>query len=373
MSRSLSCIQINLKNLEHNLEILQGEVGERSVWPVIKANAYGHDATIIGRHLIKLGYDTLCVARPSEAIALIDSGIHAKFLILSATLPDDAEEIVAHNLVPVICTIPMLDALNREAKKANKTIEAHLKVDTGMGRVGVSPRQVGSFLKRCEGLESVSISGLMSHLARADEADKTPSDSAIRVFDGIVRAVASSAIVYHHIANSAGILDLPTSHFDAVRPGIAMYGLQPSREIANPRSKNLKPVLEWTTRITFLKEVPSATGLSYGHAYTTNKETLAATLPVGYGDGLSRRLSGNLDVIVGGRRCPQIGRITMDQCLVDVSPLKNRVSVGDDVVLIGRQRDVKISADEWAVRSDTINYEIVTGISSRIPRVIKEV
>ena len=372
MSRSLSCIQINLKNLEHNLKILQSEVGEPKVWPVIKANAYGHDANIIGRHLTKLGYDTLCVARPSEAITLINNGVEAKFLILSATLPDDAEEIVAHNLVPVICSFPMLDALSREATKANKSVEAHLKVDTGMGRVGVLPQEVLSFLKRCASLESVRISGLMSHFARADEADKAPSDNAIRIFQKIVDATASSAIDYYHIANSAGIFDLPASHFDAVRLGIAMYGLQPSCEIANPRSKNLKPVLEWTTRITFLKEVPSATGLSYGHSYTTDKNTLVATLPVGYGDGLTRRLSGKLDVIVGGRRCRQIGQITMDQCLVDVSPLKNSVSVGDEVVLIGRQRDVEISADEWAVRSDTINYEIVTGIASRVPRVIKE-
>ena len=373
MNRPLSCIQIDLTNLEHNLEILQGEVGKRSLWPVIKANAYGHDANIVGRHLTTLGYDTLCIARPSEAIALINEGIRAKFLILSATLPDDAEEIVAYDLVPTTCTLPMLDALNREAKKANKSIEAHLKVDTGMGRVGVPPKEVFSFLKRCEGLERVRISGLMSHFARADEADKAPSDNAIRVFREIVRATANSSIDHYHIANSDGIFDLPASHFDAARPGIAMYGLPPSCEIANPRSKNLKPMLEWITRITFLKEVPSATGLSYGHSYTTNGETLVATIPVGYGDGLTRRLSGKLEVLVGGRRCRQIGRITMDQCMVDVSPLRNSVGAGDEVVLIGKQHDAEISADEWAEKSDTINYEIVTGISSRVPRLIRKV
>ena len=371
MDRSLSSIRIDLNNLEHNLEILQSQVGKRSLWPVIKANAYGHDANIVGHHLTKLGYETLCVALPSEAITAIRNGMKAKFLVLSATLPDDAEEIVAHDLIPVVCTFEMLDALDQEAKDAGKIIKAHLKVDTGMGRVGVQPHEVHSFLKQCETKKHVRVSGLMSHFARADESDKTPSNDAIRIFRGVVRATANAGIDHYHMANSAGIFDLPTSYFDAVRPGISIYGLQPSGEIANARSKDLKPVLEWTTRITFLKETPSDTGLSYGHTYTTNQETLVATIPVGYGDGLPRRLSNKMDVLVGGQRCRQIGRITMDQSLVDVSLLRNRVGVGDEVVLIGSQGDAEISADEWASKSETINYEIVTGISSRVPRIVK--
>ena len=171
------------------------------------------------------------------------------------------------------------------------------------------------------------------------------------------------------MANSAAIFDLPDSHFDAARPGIAIYGLRPSQETANLKVAALQPVLEWKTKITFLKEVPAGAGLSYGHAYRTERLSLIATIPAGYGDGLSRRLSNNLDVLVGGVRCSQVGRITMDQSLVDVTALRDRVSPGDEVVLIGRQGREEITADELADRLETINYEVVTAISSRVPRV----
>ena len=169
--------------------------------------------------------------------------------------------------------------------------------------------------------------------------------------------------------NSAAILDLPEAHFDAVRPGIAMYGLRPSPDIANPRVNELQPVLEWKTRITFLKEVAAGTGLSYGHAFRTARPSLIATIPVGYGDGLQRGLSNNVEFLVRGRRCPQVGRITMDQSLIDVTVLRGAVELGDEVVLIGRQGREQVSAEELALRLDTINYEIVTAISARVPRV----
>lgn len=171
------------------------------------------------------------------------------------------------------------------------------------------------------------------------------------------------------MANSAAIFDLPGAGFDAVRPGIAIYGLPPSREIVNPRVAELRPVLEWKTRITFLKEVAAGTGLSYGHRFHTQRASLIATLPVGYGDGLSRSLTNNLEVLVHGVRCPQVGCITMDQSLVDVTLLRGKVALGDEVVLIGRQGDEEVTADELAERLGTINYEIVTGIAQRVPRV----
>jgi alanine racemase len=172
------------------------------------------------------------------------------------------------------------------------------------------------------------------------------------------------------MANSAAILDLPTAHFEAARPGIAMYGLMPSRDIANRHVHELDPVLDWTTRIIFLKEVPAGTGLSYGHAFHTTRPSLIATIPVGYGDGLHRLLSNNLEVLVRGVRCPQVGRITMDQSLIDVTVLRGAVALGDEVVLIGRQGADRLTADDMAGRLGTINYEIVTSISERIPRVV---
>ena len=170
------------------------------------------------------------------------------------------------------------------------------------------------------------------------------------------------------MANSAGILDIPGAQFDAVRPGIAMYGLRPSATMANPCAHELAPVLEWKTRITYLKEVPAGTGLSYGHAWHAPTPALIATVPVGYGDGLSRRLSNNLDLLVHGVRCSQVGRITMDMSLLDVTALRGRVALGDEAVIIGRQGDDEVTADELAAKLETINYEIVTRISPHLPR-----
>jgi len=172
-----------------------------------------------------------------------------------------------------------------------------------------------------------------------------------------------------HMANSAAIFDLPESHFDAVRPGIALYGLSPSATIANRRVSELKPVLEWKSQITFLKEVPSGTGLSYGHAFHTQKPSMIATVPIGYGDGLARNLSNEIEVLVRGVRCPQVGRITMDMSLIDVTALGGQVEPGDEVVVIGQQGNEKITAEELAAKLGTINYEIVTCISHRVPRV----
>ena len=174
------------------------------------------------------------------------------------------------------------------------------------------------------------------------------------------------------MANSAAVFDLPESHFDAVRPGIAIYGLRPSAEIQNRRARDLEPVLEWKTRITFLKEVPAGFGLSYGHAFHTQRPSLIATVPVGYADGLRRSLSNNLEVLVRGMRCPQVGRITMDMSLIDVTALRGEVALGDEVVLIGRQGTEDLTADQMAAKLGTINYEVVSAISHRVPRVAVE-
>lgn len=359
---------IHLDRMAHNLRILQREVGHRPLWPCIKANAYGHGAELVARHLVGLGYKTLCVAHVPEAMALLHAGIHAKYLILSAMLPEHAEAAVFHDCEPVVCTREAVAALERAAAKAGKRIAVHLKVDTGMGRIGIRPDEVPAFLGYCRGFPALHVKGLMSHFARAGEADKSCSHAQIEQFRRVVAATKDAGIDVRHMANSAGILDLPASHFDAARPGIAMYGLAPSREIANPRMNELQPVLEWKTRIVFLKDVPEGAGLSYGHAFHTTRPSLIATIPVGYGDGLDRRLSNNLEVLVGGARCPQVGLITMDMTLIDVTALRGRVGLGNEVILIGAQGQGRVTADEMAGRLGTINYEIVTAIAGRVPR-----
>jgi len=365
----LTRAEINLDHLTWNLAILKELTGARPMWPAIKANAYGHGMAIIARHLVKLGYDTLCVANITEAIALIETGVDARFVLLSATLPEHSEAIVSSGCEPVLCTVEMAEALARDAKKLDKQINVHLMVDTGMGRIGIHADEVIPFLERCRGYPTINVRGVMSHFPCADETNKTLSLEQIELFKRIKEMTGEFGIAVYHMANSAAIFDLPGSYFNAARPGIAIYGLSPSKEIINPRVHELKPVLEWKTQITFLKEVPAHTGLSYGHAFHTQHPTLVATVPVGYGDGLSRNLSNQMETLVHGRRCPQIGRITMDQSLLDVSCLRGKIKLGDEVIIIGQQGQEKITADELAIKLGTINYEVVTAIAQRVHRV----
>jgi len=367
-ARHLTRAYIYLDNLTHNLRLLQSLAGSAAVWPVLKANGYGHDATIVASHLVRQGCHTLCVADVEEAVSLVDAGVKASFLILSATLPQHSEALVAYGCEPVVCTLDMVESLAGAASKAGRRLAVHLKVDTGMGRLGIRPEDVLSFLDRCRDFPSLRIRALMSHFPRADEADKSYSVEQLARFRQAITMIQDHGIEVRHMANSAALFDIPASHFEAVRPGIALYGLRPSSTIANPSANRLKPVLQWKTQITFLKEVPAGVGLSYGHAIHTENPSVIATVPVGYGDGLQRNLSNRLEVLVRGVRCPQIGRITMDMSLIDVTTLRGRVMLGDEVVIIGRQGTEEITADEMAAKLGTINYEIVTSISHRVPR-----
>jgi alanine racemase len=360
---------IHLDRLAGNLRLVRELAGGRPVWPAVKANAYGHGAVPIARELVALGCETLCVAHPSEALELAESGVRARFLLLTAALPDASEAIAAHGFEPAICTRETAEALSRAAERAARRVDVHVKVDTGMGRVGIRPDEVPGFLALCRGLPGLRVRGLMSHFPRADEADQRFSRQQIAAFAKLCHATRGAGELVYHMANSAAVFDLPDSHFDAVRPGIAVYGLAPSADTANPRVRELEPVLEWTTRITFLKEVAAGTGLSYGHAFVAARPSLIGTLPVGYGDGLRRNLSNRMEVLVGGVRCPQVGRITMDQTLVDVTELRGRVALGDPAVLLGRQGEQAIGADEWARRLGTNSYEVTTAVSARVPRV----
>ncbi len=360
---------IYLDRLTHNLRLLQELAGGRPLWPAIKANAYGHGMVFVARHLVALGYDTLCVAHVSEVEVLAEAGVDARFLLFSATLPEHSEAVVRLGCEPAVCTLEFAQALSRDAQRLGRTVAVHLMVDTGMGRIGIRPEDAPAFLERCAALPGMWVRGLMTHFPRADEADKTQSVQQIQDFRHCIEATARFGIEVRHMANSAAIFDLPDSHCDAVRPGISIYGLLPSPEIINPRVGELKPVLEWKTPISFLKEVPAGTGLSYGHTFHTARPSLIATVPVGYGDGLSRRLSNSFEMLVRGIRCPQVGRVTMDQSLIDVTALRGRVALGDEVVIIGRQGDAEVTADELAAKLGTISYEIVTAISERVPRV----
>ncbi len=368
-SRPLTHCRIDLAALDHNMALLKELAGGRPLTPAIKANAYGHGAERIAARLVESGYTTLCVAHVAEAIALEEQGIRARFMILSPDLGDPAEEIVRRGYEPVVCTLEQLAALSRAAKSLKQTVRIHLKVDTGMGRVGFLMSEAEEAIRQALSLPGIEIAAVMSHFPRADEADKSYSRGQIARFDEVVRMARGLGVGQFHLANSAAIFDLPEAHYDLCRPGISIYGLKPSDQCLNPRTDELKPVLSWRTRITQLKEVPAGTGISYGHTFVTKRPSLIASVPVGYGDGLMRLLSNRMEFLVGGRRCPQIGRICMDQSLIDVTALRGKVELGDEAVLIGSQGDEEITADEMASTLGTINYEIVTQISARVPRI----
>ena len=289
--------------------------------------------------------------------------------MLSATLPEDSEYIVAYDCEPVVCTLEMVEALAHAAARAGKRVAVHLKVDTGMGRIGIRPDEVLAFLARCRDFPTVVVRGLMSHFPLAPEADKSFARQQIAVFQHVQEATRAYGITSYHLANSAAIFDLPEAYCDAARPGIAIYGLKPSPTIVNPRVHELKPVLEWKTRITYLKEVPAGTGLSYGHTFHTTQPSLIATVPIGYGDGLSRRLSNNLALVVGGSTVHRWGKSVwikvwwMLQPCVGVSRWVMRSSL-----LVSKAR-LAVTVDELADKLGAINYEVVATIANRVPRI----
>ena len=360
---------IHLSHLSHNMQVLEAVAGSTPLWPVIKANAYGHGASIVASHLVGLGYRTLCVAHPGEAVTLLESGLRSTFIVLTPDLPQDADYYVQHGLEAAVTTLEMAKALGTAARRQRRTAAIHIAVDTGMGRVGCYPDEVVSFVNACRSIDGVIVRGVMSHFPRADEADKVYSLTQLERFNQLRLKLGGLGGTYH-MANSAALLALSGSRFNAVRPGIAIYGINPYQPgIVNAAAGRLQPVMELRSRVIFLKEVAAGTGLSYGHAYHTAGPALIATVPVGYGDGLHRSLSNRMHMLVHDVACPQVGRITMDQSLIDVSALRGRVNVGDEVVIIGRQGAAQLTADELAATLGTINYEIVTGIGARVPRI----
>jgi len=365
----LTRVTLSLSRLDHNMRLLRDLAGGRPLWPAVKANGYGHGAVEVARRLIETGYTTLCVAHAAEAAELEAAGLEARFVILSPDLGGGAPEMASRGWEPVVCTPAQLEALSREGVKQKRRIRIHLKIDTGMGRVGFPEEEAEAMVRRALSREGVTVASVMTHFPRADEADKAYSQAQLKRFLQIRAKLKPLDIPLFHAANSAALFDLPESHLDLCRPGISIYGLKPSPTVVNPRTEELKPVLTWSTQITQLKEVPAGTGLSYGHTFVTGIPSLIASLPVGYGDGLMRLLSGKMDVLIGGVRCPQVGRICMDQCVVDVTALRGRVRQGDEAVLVGNQGTEEITADEMAETLGTINYEITTQIARRVPRI----
>lgn len=363
---------IDLDHLTHNMKVLQKQAGKRPLFPAIKANAYGHDAEIIAKHLISLGYTTLCTAHLSEAAELVEKGIDATFIILSPTLAQNSDYLLDYDFQPVVSSQEQLQALAQAARRRDKKITIHVKVDTGMGRMGVKPEQILTFLDQCKSRPEIIIGGICSHFPRADENDLSFSKTQTEIFTELKKKTEKYDIPLYHIANSAALFTLAEARLDAIRPGISIYGLKPSVSMEAPGLNELKPVMSLVSQITLLKEVEQGIGIGYGHMHCTDQPSLIATIPMGYGDGLSRSLSNKIDVLITGERCRQVGRICMDQCMIDVTHLRGKVVMGDEVCIIGTQGSETITADDIAKKQNTVNYEIVTAIASRVPRIVAQ-
>ena len=331
---------------------------------VVKADGYGHGSVKVSLSALKGGADCLGVALPEEGEQLRKAGIEVPILVLGLIQPEEAYKVVDFRLDQTVCTLELAEALEQEARKVSIQVNVHVKVDTGMGRIGVTPQDALSFVRRISRFKNLKLMGIFSHLSSADEADKTLAKKQIAIFESVVREIEASGIEIpkKHIANSAGVLDLPESYYDLVRPGIMIYGLYPSMDVS--RSIKLKPAMTLITKVIYLKSVSEGTPISYGRTFYTEKDTLVATLPVGYADGYSRLLSNQAYVLIKGRRATLIGRVCMDMCMIDVTGIEG-VKPGDEVILFGEDPSV----DEIARMIGTINYEIVCCVGKRVPRI----
>jgi len=355
--------EINLSNLRYNIgQIRKMLKAGTKFMAVVKADAYGHGAVKVSKAAIDAGIDYLSVANIKEALELKGAGINFPVLILSEVSKEDSADVVRNNFAQTVYTYELAEALSKEAQKQNRKVKVHFKIDTGMGRVGAT-KGADELAKRISKLKGIVLEGIFTHLARAEEPDGFTKEQ-IDKFLNIV-SKADVDVPLKHAANSAGTLYHEYAHLDMVRVGLSMYGLYPpggKKDIVD-----LRPVLQFKTKVAYLKRVPKGTPISYGSTYVTDKETNIVTLPVGYADGLSRALSNKGHVLIKGRKFPIAGRVCMDLTLIDVG--NENFATGEEVVLIGRQREKEIPVDEVAKLQKTINYEVVCGIGKRVPRI----
>jgi alanine racemase len=360
--------EIDLAAIRHNMKEIRQAVGPTAnVVAVVKADAYGHGAVKISKACLASGANCLAVAIPEEGAELRAAGITVPIFVLGLTLPDQVNLLLENDLIAPVCNQDNLQAIDTAARQLGRIGQVMIKTDTGMGRIGINPAEMEKLLTSLPDFSNIRLVGTFTHLASADEQDKTYANNQIQLFKKTVGNM-SRAYPLHYIsaANSATIIDLPAGHFNTVRPGIIIYGLPPSGEMHN--ALDLQPAMQFKTKIVFIKHIEAGHAISYGCTYVTKQDTYLATLPVGYADGYNRGLSNKGFVLIGGQRRPVVGRVCMDQIIVDLGPNLN-AAVGDEAILFGRQDGAEITATEIADLLGTINYEIVCAVGSRVPRV----
>ncbi len=359
-------VEIHLPSLRHNLQEVTRRVGTAAVLAVVKANAYGHGAVPVSRALLAAGAHQLGVATAEEGLALRDAGVTAPILVMGGVC--DIPAMQRSNLTPVLPSRDAVDTAARLADPRTLPLRVHLKVDTGMSRLGVTPEEALALL-RAGWPPTLHLEGVMSHLASADEPDGRATERQLARFRAFLEALQAAGLPVPtaHIANSAAILKYPSSRFDLVRPGLMLYGYS-----SGPMSPvDLRPALTWKTRVVQVKRVDKGQPVSYGGTFVAPRPSTLAVLPVGYADGYSRALSNKGHVLIGGRPAPVVGRVCMDLTVVDVTGHPT-VRPEDEAVLLGRQGAAAITADDLAACQNTISYEVLCQIGPRVTRVYRE-
>jgi alanine racemase len=361
-------IHINLDAIAANVRALADHVRGAELFAVVKANGYGHGAVPVARTALQHGATRLAVARPDEAVQLRRASITAPILMMGYALPNEIADVIELDVTPTITTIDAARAVSERAGALGKAATIHIKIDTGMGRSGLLPEEVVPYCAQVSALPHLTIEGVYTHFASADEADLSFTHQQFKVFTEALSALqqAGHVVPLRHAANSAATISLPEMKLDAVRCGVAIYGLKPSANV--PDAVALRPALSLMTRVARIRTLPAGSSVGYGRTFIAEKPTAVALLPIGYGDGVFRVLSNNGCVLMHGQRAPIIGRVSMDQISVDVSGIAG-VEQDDEAVLIGAQGDERITAEEVAVWAGTINYEVTTSLLPRVPRI----
>ncbi len=358
-------LEVDLGAIKNNIHQIR-KMTKRKVMAVIKANAYGHGVQAVAQAATEAGAAWCGVARIEEALALREAGILSDIMVLGYTPAALIPDAIRANIHVAIYDIDMARQYEAQAKATGGVLKAHLKVETGMGRLGMVPALVPDFLVRMQEHPNIDMDGIFTHFARADEPHASLTSEQLMRFTKLLESLRQAGICPEmvHAANSAAVINYPEAHFDMVRPGIAIYGLDPSPETSVPPS--FRQALTWKARLTSIRLLPPGHGVSYGSVYITSSEERIGVIPIGYGDGF-RRVSGQ-KALVRGRLVDIVGRVCMDQCMLQLDSI-SEARVGDEVVLLGEQGGERITVDELAARWGTINYEVVCGLADRLPRV----
>ncbi|MEG1724293.1 MAG: alanine racemase [Anaerovoracaceae bacterium] len=365
--------EINLTNLDYNIKSIKEKVGpNKELIGVIKADAYGHGSVKCAEVLRENGVKTFAIATLQEAITLREAGVKEPIIMLGLTPDMYADTIIEYDITPVVCDSANAKALSDAAAKVGKTVSGLIAVDTGMGRIGYIADNTDfaiSDVKEIAALSNFKIKGMFSHMSTADALDKTYSHQQEAKYNNFYNALTAAGIEipFRTLANSASIMELPSIHFDAVRPGIILYGCYPSDEV-DKNQLSIKPVMSIKANIVHLKDVPADFSVGYGRKYISKKPSKVATIALGYADGYPRPYSAHAKVIVNGVFAPIAGNICMDQCMIDVTDVPN-VKVGDEVIVMGTDGKNTILADDIANATGTINYEITCALGQRLPKV----